>query len=60
MGRVPLEVAWRATVVIGVSIIHVFEREREKIHSMGRGMSKEYLVTEMGRPARLPICNLLT
>src|SRR5262249_2024898 len=41
MGKVPLEAAWRATVVIGVPIIPVFEREREKIHSMGRGTSKD-------------------
>jgi len=41
MRRVPLEAAWIATVVIGVPIIHVFEREREKIHSMGRGTRKD-------------------
>src|SRR5262245_16493497 len=41
MGRVPLEAAWRATVVIGVPIIQVFEREREKIHRMGRGTRKD-------------------
>jgi len=41
MGRVPLEAAWITTVVISVPIIHVFEREREKIHSMGRGTSKD-------------------
>src|SRR5215510_16339602 len=41
MGRIPLEAAWIATVVIGVPIIHVFEREREKIHGMGRGTRKD-------------------
>jgi hypothetical protein len=41
MGRVPLEAAWIATVVIGVPIIHIFEREGEKIHGMGRGMRKD-------------------
>jgi hypothetical protein len=40
MRRVPLEAAWRATVVIDVPIIHVFEREREKIHGLGRGTRK--------------------
>src|SRR5215510_15410393 len=41
MGRVPLEAAWIATVVIGVPIIQGFEREREKIHRMGRGTRKD-------------------
>jgi hypothetical protein len=41
MERVPLEAAWRATVVIGVPIIHVFEREEEKIHALGRDMRKD-------------------
>src|SRR5262249_30035930 len=30
MGRVPLEAAWISTFVIGVSIIHGFERQGEK------------------------------
>src|SRR5262249_5411819 len=41
MGRVPLEAAWIATVVIGVPIIHGFERQGEKIHAISRGMRKD-------------------
>ena len=41
MGRVPLEAAWISTVVIGVPIIHVFEREGEKIHVRGRDTMKD-------------------
>jgi hypothetical protein len=40
MGRVPLEATWVATVVISVPIIHVFQREWEKIHGLGRGTRK--------------------
>jgi len=50
MGRVPLEAAWIATVVIGVPIIQVFEREREKIHSMGRGTRKDTSSPRWGDP----------
>ncbi len=41
MGRVPLEAAWIATFVIGVPIIHGFERQEEKIHAISRGMRKD-------------------
>src|SRR5262249_12264168 len=41
MERVPLEAAWIATVVIGVLIIHVFERQGEKIHIMSRSRRKD-------------------
>jgi hypothetical protein len=50
MGRVPLEAAWIATVVIGVPIIHVFEREEEKIHGMGRGTRKDTSSPRWGDP----------
>src|SRR5215471_11944848 len=48
MGRVPLEAAWRATVVIGVPIIHGFESQGEKIHSMERGTRKDTLSPRCG------------
>jgi len=40
---VPLEAAWIATFVIGVPIIHVFQRQGEKIHGRGRGRRKDPL-----------------
>src|SRR5215475_4066424 len=41
MERVPLEAAWIATVVIGVPIIHGFQRQGEKIYVMNRGTRKD-------------------
>jgi len=41
--------------VIGVPIIHGFQRQGEKIHVMNREHKEGHLVTGRGRPARLSI-----
>jgi hypothetical protein len=53
MGRVPLEAAWIATVVIDVSIIHGFQRQEEKIHVMSRDTRKGISALRWGNPLAL-------
>src|SRR5215470_4592477 len=59
IGRVPLEVTWRATVRYRCAHYTGLREGRGENSRNGEGHEEGYLVTAMWRPTRLQICNLL-